>query len=155
MKEIRNPQEMLAEARDRLAKCRQLFILSTLMLIASPPKRESQTFWINTWFNVSSEEERITRELVAPAKLKTGAFRTVPKVERRVKKEAANFIKGISDLDPKDAYRLAGTIVNPRIIFTKKIQEEMGVPDQIVYSEKPNSERFAIRRSTNLGKAVS
>lgn len=134
MKE-RKPEEMLSEARDRLTKCRKLFILSTLMLMSKPTAKEELVFWGNIWFNASLEEEKITRDLVVPAKLNTGAFRTVPRVERKVRKEASDFIKKFLS-EPKDAFGLARAIVDPHIIFTKEIQKKMGVPDYIVYLEK-------------------
>lgn len=135
MKE-KDPGKMLSEARNGLTKCRELFILSTLMLMVGPTARESQAFWINTWFNASLEEKKITQELVAPAKLKTGAFRTVPAVENRVRRGASDFTKEISTLKGRDASGLARAIVDPHIKFTKKIQKEMGVPEYIVYSEE-------------------
>lgn len=139
MKE-RNPEKMLSEARDGLTKCRELFILSTLMLRFGPTEMESQAFWINTWFNASLEEKKITRELVVPAKRATGAFRTVPRVENKVRREASNFIKEFL-LEPKDSFKLARAIVDPHITFTKKIQKEMEVPEYIVYSEETNAGR--------------
>lgn len=140
MKE-RNPEKMLLEARDGLTKCRRLFILSTLMLMSNPATKKELVFWGNIWFNASLEEEKITRELVAPAKLKTGAFRTVPAVEDRVRRGASNFIKKVFILKERDAFGLARAIVDPHIIFTKEIQEEMGVPENAVYLGKTNAER--------------
>lgn len=140
-KETRSPEETLLEARDGLIKCRQLFILSTLMLMFSPTAKKELVFWGNIWFNASLEEERITREFVAPAKLQTGAFRTVPAVEDGVRTNASEFIKAVFALEPEDVSELAEAIVNPHIEFTKKIQEEMGVPEKIVYVRKTRGER--------------
>lgn len=137
----REPEEMLLEARDRLIKCRQLFILSTLMLMFSPTAKKELVFWGNIWFNASLEEKRITRELVVPAKLATGAFRTVPVVEDRVRANASSFAEAAFILKPRAAYLLAGAIVNPHINFTKEIQEEMGVPENPVYTSKTKVER--------------
>lgn len=141
-KGIRDPEKMLLEARDGLTKCRELFILSTLMLMFDPTTKkgakESLVFWGNIWFNASLEEERIARELVAPAKLKTGAYRTVQAVEDRVRTNASNFIQEVFGLGPEGALELAKAIVDPHIDFTKNIQKKMGVPEEAVYTRKTN-----------------
>ncbi len=136
MKE-KDPGKMLLEARYGLTKCRELFILSTLILMSSPITKEERVFWGNIWFNASLEEAKITRELVAPAKLKTKAFRTVPAVEDRVRTSGSKFIEEVFALEPKFALELAKAIVNPHIEFTKKIQKEMGVPENALYVKKP------------------
>ncbi len=140
MKE-KDPGKMLLEARDGLTKCRELFILSTLMLMSRPITKEELVFWGNIWFNASSEEERITRELVAPAKLKTGVYRTVPAVEDGVRANASNFIQAALVLEPIFARGLAEAIVDPHIALTKKIQKKMGVPERAVHIRRTSPGR--------------
>ena len=153
-KQTINPEEMLSEARDGLVKCRELFILSTLMLMSNSTRKEELVFWGNIWFNASSEEERITRELVAPAKLKTGAFRTVPAVEKGVRNNARDFVKKIEDLFKCPFPQEVGVaIVNPHIALTKKIQKEMGVPENTAHIGKTNVRRHTIfAQEPTLGK---
>jgi len=78
---------------------RELFILSTLMLMPEQTSIEDRVFWGNIWLNAASEEEKITRELVVPAKLKTGAYRTVPAVEDGVRANASNFIQAVFGME--------------------------------------------------------
>lgn len=134
----KDPKEMLGEARDGLIKCRELFILSTIMLLQKPIKKYQLLFWGNMWFNASCEEERITLELVAPAKLATGKYRTVPEVEDNVRKSGANFIKQVFRVRGDFAIKLATKIVDPHIQFTKDIQEEKGVPENPLYDVRDN-----------------
>lgn len=129
----KTPQEMLLEARDGLITCRKLFILSTLMLTSKRVKASDPIFWIKIWLNSSLVEEKITEELVARAKLKTGRFRTVPAVEDNVRKSGAKFIQAFIGIKPKAALDLATAIVDPHIDFTKEIQEKMGVPENPLY----------------------
>lgn len=145
----KTPQEMLVEARDGLIKCRELFILSTIMLMHGLTTKGELVIWGNIWFRASLEEKRITEELVAPAKLKTGRFRTVPEVEENVRKSGAKFIHKVFRSIGSDAtLDLARAIVGPHIEYTKEIQAEMGVPEDPSYNplcvKKPTAREHTI-----------
>lgn len=140
----KTPQEMLLEARDGLIKCRELFVLSTIMFLHRPITKDGLVFWGNMWFNASLEEQRITRELVAPAKLQTGGFRTVPTVEENVRKKGAEFIDSVFWIKPKDALDLATAIVDPHIEFTKQIQKKMGVPENSLFEKQQKPRKCTI-----------
>ena len=133
-KKIINPEEMLSEAREELTQCRELFILSTLMLMPEQTSIEDRVFWGNIWLNAASEEEKITRELVVPAKLKTGAYRTVPAVEDGVRANASNFIQAVFGMEPELARELARVIIDPHIELTKEIQKKLGGPEKAAAS---------------------
>lgn len=155
-KKIKDPWKMLLEARDGLAKCRELFILSTLMLMSNPATNEELVFWGNIWFNASLEEKRITRELVVPAKLKTRAFRTVPVVEDEVRNNACDFVEKIGNLfEPSLPKEIGVAIVDPHIEFTKKIQKEMGVPENAVHVKKIIGGKYTVfTRKPKLNKTA-
>lgn len=144
----KKPQKMLLEARDGLIACRKLFILSTLMLTSKKIKVSDPVFWIKIWLNSSLVEGKIAKELVARAKLQTGGFRTVPEVEKNVRKSGAEFIQTFASIRPKTALNLATAIVDPHIEHTKEVQKEEGVPENPSYDplciKKPEARKYTV-----------
>ncbi|MDO8621098.1 MAG: hypothetical protein Q7R31_02350 [Candidatus Levybacteria bacterium] len=140
----KTPQEMLLEARDGLVACRNLFILSTIMLISRLGEDIDRTYWRNVWYVASSKEKEIAERLVAPAKLlQPKGYLTVPEVEENARKRGAEFIGAFAGkISPEDALNLATAIIDPHIKFTKEIQARMGVKENPLYvEEKPARKR--------------
>lgn len=114
----------LDQARKELGPLRNIFILSSFKMLKAQTAQEI-TFWGSIWSRAFEEQDEVTRNKIAPAKIARDQHVTNLGVENNVRVSAADFARqaGI----PVDFAR--GT-VNHHIEVTKEIQRELGVLDE-------------------------